>query len=61
MFLIQNMRIADAYELAARNDSSDVSFFLFYRFSFCSNHSFTTATWQQSQVQPISIFHPVSH
>ena len=26
MFLIQNMRIADAYELAARNDPSDVSF-----------------------------------
>ena len=25
-FLIQNMRIADAYELAARNDPSDVSF-----------------------------------
>ena len=26
MFLIQNVRIADAYELAARNDPSDVSF-----------------------------------
>ena len=26
MFSIQNMRIADAYELAARNDPSDVSF-----------------------------------
>ena len=26
MFLIQNMRIADAYEMAARNDPSDVSF-----------------------------------
>ena len=26
MFLIQNMRIADAYELAARNNPSDVSF-----------------------------------
>ena len=26
MFLIQNMRIADAYELVARNDLSDVSF-----------------------------------
>ena len=25
-FLIQNMRIADAYELAARNDPSDVFF-----------------------------------
>ena len=26
MLLIQNMRIADAYELAAGNDLSDVSF-----------------------------------
>ena len=26
MFLIQNMRIFDAYELAARNGPSDVSF-----------------------------------
>ena len=26
MFLIQNMRIANAYELAAGNDPSDVSF-----------------------------------
>ena len=26
MFLIQNMCIVDAYELAARNDPSDVSF-----------------------------------
>ena len=26
MFSIQNMRIADAYELTARNDLSDVSF-----------------------------------
>ena len=26
MFSIQNMRIADAYELAARNDPSDFSF-----------------------------------
>ena len=26
MFLIQNMRIADAYELAAINDPSDTSF-----------------------------------
>ena len=26
MFLIQNMRIADAYELAAKNDTSDFSF-----------------------------------
>ena len=26
MFLILNMRIANAYELAAGNDSSDVSF-----------------------------------
>ena len=26
MFLLQNMRIANAYELAAGNDPSDVSF-----------------------------------
>ena len=26
MFLVQNMHIADAYELAARNDPSDVPF-----------------------------------
>ena len=26
MFLFQNMRIANAYELAAGNDTSDVSF-----------------------------------